>query len=78
MAKLLGASIITNSCNGALHTSNTLGASIIEDARVDWEAKTKMQDNLKLANGGVLPDGVKEVPPLKVYTVLCWHHLRNV
>ena len=26
----------------------------------------------------MLPEGVAALPPLKVYTVLCWHHLRNV
>ena len=41
-------------------------------------SKKGKQDVTREANGGVLPEGVAALPPLKVYTVLCWHHLRNV
>ena len=51
---------------------------VIDTAREDWMAEKGKQDVMREANEGVLPEGVVALPPLKVYTVLCWNHLRNV
>ena len=41
-------------------------------------AKKGKQDVMREANRGVIQEGVVALPPLKVYTVLCWHNLRNI
>ena len=43
--------------------------SFIDTAREDWMSKKGKQDVTREANGGVLPEGVAALPPLKVYTV---------
>ena len=78
LAKLISGHIVTDSCTTAQITNYVLVDDVIDTAREDWMAEKGKQDVMREANGGVLPEGVAELPPLKFYTVLCWYHLRNV
>ena len=104
MSKLLGGTVVTDSCNGAHSLSEEVKKSVVNDAResessllyfvysnyhlliliplhftiAGWLLEQKEQEDLKRANNGKLPDGVEQLPPLEVYTVLCWQHLRQL
>ena len=78
LAKFLGGHVTTDSCAPAQKTNSGLVEDFVEAARGDWEVKKTEEDALREANGGELPEGVAALPPLKVYSVLCWHHLRCV
>ena len=74
LAKLISGHIVTNSCTTAQSTNYSPVDDVIDTAREDWMAEKGKQDVMREANGGVLPEGVAELSPLKFYTVLCWYH----